>query len=50
VAATLGVMPRPFRAGGVPVFHFIQTLPINERTITTTETPRKHPGQIRKPF
>jgi hypothetical protein len=26
------------------VYHFIQILPINEGTLTTPETPRKHPG------
>jgi hypothetical protein len=30
----------------VTVCHFIQTSPINERTVTATETPRKHPGPI----
>jgi hypothetical protein len=33
----------------VLVYHFIQILPINERTLMVTETPRKHPGQIHIP-
>jgi hypothetical protein len=33
----------------LPVYHFVQTLPINERTFTTPETPRKHPGPIHNP-
>jgi hypothetical protein len=32
------------------VYHFIQILPINERTLTTPETPRKHPGPNSQPF
>lgn len=31
------------------VCHFIQTSPIDERTVRVAETLLKHPGQIRNP-
>jgi hypothetical protein len=40
---------REIGGGSSVLYHFIQILPINERTITASETPRKHPGQIHNP-